>query len=434
MKQFLTYSPIWLGKVLQGIFICILLFTARPGFSQLILSGELRPRAELRHGYKTLLYSNQKSAFFVSQRSRLNLNYLNEKFKIGFSLQDVRVWGSTAQLNSSDDFFSVHQAWGEVLFSDRFSMKVGRQELIYDDHRIFGNVGWAQQGRSHDLALIKFNNHDVTQLHVGLAFNQEAEQLSTTNYSLNNYKTLQFLWFRNDWEAIGFSFLVLNNGMQYDEGNSDYSMRYSQTFGTHVNANVKEYMVSGSAYLQTGKDVMDSKILAYLIGIEISHAFGNGLTPAIGYEIQSGTDQAIIGGSKNNSFTPFYGTNHKFNGHMDYFYVGNHLNNVGLKDLYVRLNHKKGKLLSMITLHQFSSAARVSDPVDITFEMKRYLGFEVDFSMGYSIADKVGLNWGYSHMFGSETMEALKGGDKKAISNWAWVMMTFKPTFLNPQN
>ena len=35
---------------------------------------------------------------------------------------------------------------------------------------------------------------------------------------------------------------------------------------------------------------------------------------------------------ENNSFTPFYGTNHKFNGHMDYFYVGNHIGNVGLRE------------------------------------------------------------------------------------------------------
>jgi hypothetical protein len=34
--------------------------------------------------------------------------------------------------------------------TEAFSMKLGRQEVIYDNSRIFGNVDWAQQGRSHD--------------------------------------------------------------------------------------------------------------------------------------------------------------------------------------------------------------------------------------------------------------------------------------------
>ena len=34
--------------------------------------------------------------------------------------------------------------------NEKFAFKVGRQEINYDDARIFGNVDWAMQARSHD--------------------------------------------------------------------------------------------------------------------------------------------------------------------------------------------------------------------------------------------------------------------------------------------
>ncbi len=37
------------------------------------------------------------------------------------------------------------------------------------------------------------------------------------------------------------------------------------------------------------------------------------------------------------AFTPLYGTNHKFNGWMDYFYVGNHGSSIGLQDINAKI-------------------------------------------------------------------------------------------------
>jgi hypothetical protein len=34
-------------------------------------------------------------------------------------------------------------------------------------------------------------------------------------------------------------------------------------------------------------------------------------------------------------------------------------------------------------------------------------------------------------MFATETMEILKGGSRDEINNWAWAMVTFKPTFFD---
>jgi len=61
--------------------------------AQFKLSAELRPRVEIRHGYKTLANPSSEAAAFVSQRSRLNFEYSRKKYEIKLSLQDVRVWG-----------------------------------------------------------------------------------------------------------------------------------------------------------------------------------------------------------------------------------------------------------------------------------------------------------------------------------------------------
>lgn len=60
--------------------------------------------------------------------------------------------------------------------------------------------------------------------------------------------------------------------------------------------------------------------------------------------------------------------------------------------------------------------------------MNAYMGTEIDFVIGLKLAKDVYFNAGYSQMFATSTMEALKGGSKDATSNWAWTMITIKPT------
>jgi hypothetical protein len=403
-------------------------------FSQFTFSGEYRPRTEYRHGYKMLVKPDQDPAFFISQRARLNFNYDNKKFRVFFSLQDIRTWGSTSQLNISDGFFSVHQAWGEYFFTKHFGLRVGRQELVYDDSRIFGNVGWAQQARSHDLALFRYKKKSF-KIHLGLAYNQDKEQLNTNIYTVpKNYKTLQFLWLRKDFDNFGGSLFLMNNGVQYvDTSNGEGSVRYSQTMGTYLNFKLGIFRLNVSGYYQMGKDPANRDLSAgYLMG-EVLLPFKSGFTPVLGMEHLSGTDQYVTSptDSKNNSFTPLYGTNHKFNGFMDYFYVGNHGNSVGLNDIYLVGKYKKKKFSSLLAFHYFASAAKVLDPANTSNTMNNYLGLEMDIVVGWALAKNVSLNAGYSQMFASETMKVLKEGDHNATNNWAWLMLTFKPQFFS---
>jgi len=412
-------------KCRVSLYSFIFLFIATQfSIAQFGLSGELRVRPEYRRGYKTLAYPDQDPAFFISQRARIKLHFGTEKLSFHLALQDVRTWGSTSQLNISDGFFSVHEVWGAVQISQQFKLKVGRQELVYDDHRIFGNVNWAQQGRSHDLLLLKFEKNNF-KWHTGLAYNQDKEQLSTNYYSVTgNYKTMQFIWLHSEFDNTRGSILFLNNGTQ----NADTTMSFSQTMGAYLNFDLGMLKMNVGGYYQVGKDELKKDLSAGYAHMEVSWPLSSGLIPSIGLEYLSGTDQSNT--LTNNSFTPLFGTNHKFNGHMDYFYVGNHLNNVGLTDPYLRLLYKLDNYVLIGTAHFFASSGEILDPADPALTLKNYLGTEVDLSISRKIMESFSVSAGYSHMFATHSMEAIKGGDSSTTNNWAWLMLSFTPDFM----
>ncbi len=396
-------------------------------FAQVKISGEFRPRTEYSHGVKGLAKADQDASTFTSQRTRLNLFYKSENVITKLVLQDVRIWGSQKQLVSNQDkATSVHEAWAEVFFSKKLSLKAGRQEVVYDDHRIFGSVGWAHQARSHDMAILKYS--DGFNLHFGVAYNEDGNRVNDF-YTVPSYKSLQFAWFNKKINnSLSLSLLGLNNGFASDESGisgklEKHTILYKQTFGTHIAYKTKTISLGVNGYYQMGEASSTTDISAYNFGVNLGIKSTKNITVTLGYELLSGTDFGEL--DDMNSFAPFYGTNHKFNGFMDYFYVGNHGANVGLSDLYLKAKYKKDKFFVEGHVHFFSAAAKMKDDAD------KYLGTEIDLVAGYTVSKQANIKVGYSHMFGSDSMELLKGGDKSEINNWAWLMLTVKPTFLN---
>jgi len=111
---------------------------------------------------------------------------------------------------------------------------------------------------------------------------------------------------------------------------------------------------------------------------------------------------------------------------MDYFYVGNHGNSVGLIDINAVVSYTKDKFSAKLVPHIFRSAA---DIYNGGTKMSNSLGTEIDFTMGYKVAKNIDFSAGYSQMFGTTSLEALKGGLSDKNNSWTWLMLTFKPTF-----
>jgi len=164
------------------------------------------------------------------------------RLKFGLSLQDVRVWGQdVSTINSTttqnNNGLMLHEAWAEILLTDTtvknssLSLKIGRQELVYDDQRLIGNLDWLQQARRHDAALIKFESKSFL-MHAGVAFNQNQQNASGTIYnplppgnypaSTNGgsmYKSMEFLYAGKKLKKGNISFLFF--GDQFSKYHSD---------------------------------------------------------------------------------------------------------------------------------------------------------------------------------------------------------------------
>jgi hypothetical protein len=421
-------------KLILLIFITIL---AQSAFSQIDIDVELRPRAEYRHGYKTLFNDGNDPTVFVSQRTQLNTRYTSEKLKVKLSLQDVRVWGDVPTINATDNLgTNLHEAWAELTLNPKLFLKVGRQEINLDDQRIFGNVNWTQQARSHDIALLKFRK-ETFKLDVALAYNQDKYEPTNSIYGdentavANNYKTLQYVWLHKDWSKLKASFLFLNNGMQYiDAIDTDKNeTRFSQLTGTHLKYTMGKLKFTSNLYYQFGKDKNDNNLNAYLLNLDADYNLSTKIISGLGVELISGNENGSPTNRENNAFTPLYGTNHKFNGLMDYFYVGNHANNVGLLDIHLKTKIKfTDKSNLYVGIHNFSAAAKRTNT-------DKQLGNEFDFVYAYKLQKDVMLKAGYSHFFAAEGMEALPNGNTSgATNNLGWVMLIIKPTLFKSQS
>lgn len=412
-----------------AFFILALLACYVPSTAQqLSLSGQIRPRTEYLHGFSTLMEQTDDPALFTLQRSRLNLYYQQQDYEVKFVLQDIRTWGNTSQLNVTDGSFSVHEAWAKLKLSDKLGIKVGRQEIAYDDQRIFGSVNWAQQARSHDALLVTLED-STFKFHIGLAYNQNGPSLVNNPYVIaNNYKTLQYLWFQKKWNRVDWSILALNNGVQVVTL-TDQFVSFSQTIGTRLKLKGQKLAGGFNFYYQTGKtgDASETEISAFNVRASLTAKLSKKFHATIGGELLSGNDQTDPN-NQNNAFTPFYGTNHKFNGLMDYFYVGNHIGNVGLRDFFAGIKVISKKITISSDLHLFQTAGTLVD--GNASEADATLGAELDIYAQTKLKPQVSLKFGYSQLFATSSMETLKGTlNPASTQNWAWVMIDFTPVF-----
>lgn len=413
-------------QILPKLFLFILVLTAIPLTGQtLAVEADVRARFEYRHGFNNLFSDNVDPAAFVNQRTRLNLDYKADKLELFIAVQDVSIWGDTRQILAIDgnDSFSLFEAWGEIQLNGNWWAKLGRQVISYDDQRIFGGLDWAMQGRFHDAALLKYRKDDFM-LHLGGAFSQEQNRTEGNDYTIQGfftYKAMQFAYLKKLWTSSSASFLFLNTGFQDINGNDlAQGVSYRHTVGSYFKFPMQNVNVAGSAYYQFGKANAATDLAAYQISLEATYK-KNKVLYALGLELLSGTDQD--GDTKNKSFFPLYGTNHKFNGFMDYFYVGNHANNVGLNDFYAKMVFTTGERSNLLVKgHYFGANA------ELTGDPDAYLGTEIDLVYTQALMKDVKMNVGYAHMFASESMSLIKAGrPNQNTNNWGWVQLIINP-------
>lgn len=437
--------------------ICCLLVSSlcyHTARAQVTLGAQLRTRTEFRDGQGAPLPQGANPAVFTSQRSRLMAGFNSTRLKVGFTVQDVRVWGqdvstinrtTTADLNG----FMLHETWAEVLLSDTahltktFSLKIGRQEFVYDDSRLLGNLDWLQQGRHHDAALLKYETPQWA-LHVAGAFNQNKENASGTmynetppgNYTSNTnggaaYKGLEFAYGKRKLKDGSASFLFLADQFSTFHTDSTTGLKSygngtfnRMTTGVYFTKSVAAFTITASAYYQFGHNASGQTIDGELISAAL---FFN---PTKTFSIGPGVDYTSGGsnGSTSHAFDPLYGTPHRFWGNMDYYYVASGFGNHGLQDYYLKTKWKPGAKWNLaLDGHQFLSASNVPGA---GHSYSRNFGTEADLQANYTFTKAIAFEAGYSHYWSTDALTSATVKNvvnAKSNSNWAYLMIIIHP-------
>lgn len=501
-------------KAISLILIAVLSFYGAK--SQFTLTGQVRTRTEYRNGLGTLLPKTSDAAFFTSQRSRLTFNYKLSRITLQASVQDVRVWGQDASLISNADGskLGLHEAWAEIALADKkdtsfkkspvdyFGVKIGRQELLYDDSRLLGNLDWLQQARRHDAIVFKLLNKGW-QVDAGFAFNQNTDGFNyngtyytpanvpayvkdskgllvptpsgmvplvaggvsskggapsfmnppSTNGMNQTYKALEFLYVAKTFKNTKVTGLLLADqfgkyildSVQTSNVNSEpgyvYGRRFNQkgvntrvTTGLLLNSPLnksKSLSLTAGAYYQGGKDKDGLSLSAYTTTLALGLSKGKfGYT--IGWDYVSGND-AFSTSTTNHRFDPLYGTPHKFWGYMDYFYVGTGAPVGGLSNPYFKIKYgsKNKRFSAALDYHYFSLAKDMKDGIGNAVD--KYLGSEFDLVTSYGLNKFTTLEWGFSVMAASKSMQTAKGvapGSVNLTGIWSYLMINIRPSFL----
>jgi hypothetical protein len=421
--------------------------------AQINLSGQVRTRTEVRDGQGAPLPLGATPAFFTSQRSRLSFGYNAYRLKFNVTAQDVRVWGqdvSTINRTTVQELNGVllHEAWADIQLTDTtvknktLNLKIGRQELVYDDQRLLGNLDWLQQGRRHDAALLKYEANGYL-LHLGAAYNQNREAASGTlynntppgNYAATTnggsmYKSLAFLYAGKKLKSGNASFLFLNDvfsSFRNDPVTSaklyDSSTWSRATTGLYFTNTYNKVSLTASAYYQFGHNATGQKVSAELLSLAGMYALTKKFSTGAGVDYYSGGTT----GSNNNAFDPLYGTPHKFGGLMDYFFVASGFGRNGLVDYFIRNKYKASDKLALTAdVHQFNSAEAVTG-----FATKN-LGQEIDLVGTFALTKQISFEAGYSRYFTTAllTSPAVKNiSNAKPQADWAYLMINIKPDF-----
>jgi hypothetical protein len=383
----------------------------------------------------------------------------------------------------------MHEAWGEVQINDStflkkidfLGFKVGRQEIAYDDQKLLGNLDWLQQGRSHDAIVLKFAEK-AWRADAGFAFNQSKEnkntgtvytgipatQLGPDGTAINTaagtngigvmYKAMQYLYVSKEFGFTKITGLYFNENFQkrnaagtaFIPGTNNRTTAGLSVYGTLF----RKHKIDGQAFYQGNQDRTGKTMDGYMLSLSTQFAVGRKLMTGPGVDYLSGNNTLDSTSKVNRSFDPLYGTPHKFWGFMDYFYVAdpyglqgangsaNRLS-PGLINLYWKSKYRlRDNLILTLDIHEFFAGNKVANisTTNLSDKMNTRLGTEIDFVLNYNLTKAIGFELGYSTMFATETMSALKlpmntaSKGKYLNGQWAYFMINIRPDFTNLLN
>jgi hypothetical protein len=458
-------------------------------------SGQVRTRWEVNeHGNNggngagsVNAFSNDGDDFiFTSARLAATAN-INETTGAFIQLQSNRTWGQVAggtavnagnnnasnagsgnasgQVNDQDASVGVHQAYFTLknFLGAPFDAKIGRQEILLDGWRLFGNTIWTAGMQTHD-AMSFSHKHDNVSLFLAYISAVENDRISDPNDSTDRESYLAHLNLKG---VLGGQF---SGYLNWDSNSSAAAGQTRDndlwTIGGRQAGKMAGLDYRGEYYYQFGSangqldaaSVDNADRSAYMFGVRVGKKFNNvsfkpGVT--VWYDNLSGTSDSDqrAGNSSWNSFNTLWDTGHKFYGLQDLFLgVGGGGNTgtqgLGLQDLALKtkLNPMPGWTLK-VDYHWFWTAESVAaNTVTRGFVsndtnrggngLNNDIGNEIDITAVTKMNANTKVMIGWSHFDATRSFFALKNGGTGTQSSgrfagsddadWAYVQFDVK--------
>ncbi|MFC1610493.1 alginate export family protein [Myxococcota bacterium] len=351
----------------------------------------------------------QQPNYRVTQRTRLKLSGGVGSFRAHASIQDVRVWAGESHTltDFSAEGLDAHEGWAQI--GERTMLRVGRQEIFLDEHRLIGTVNWTQQARSFDGALFRHQDEDYV---VTLAAARVPD--GGTHDVLMAHGAIDVDGFR-----VAVPLVFQTNAMVAgnDRGSREDDW-HRFTGGIHAKQ-CGDIFWRLEAYAQTG-----TNHFAYMAGGRIGYKISDVLRPLLWVDYLSGDSD--LGDDRTGAFDTLFATNHKFYGYMDRFTsLPADTRQGGLIDIAIKNKGKLGPGVLEIALHEFLLANNDVSP-SIDDDHSPLVGAEADVVYTVPLHELVKLHAGAGIYidqgdFAAQRDEVLRDGPK--VHDWFYLML-----------
>jgi len=367
-----------------------------------------------------------------------------------------------------DDPFDLRQGYVEVGNAAECPLvvKIGRQELVYGDERLIGNFDWNNLGRTFDAVKLRYEDSarkfwaDAFAAHVVTIEGFGPSENTGWRFNQSNWDdTFAGLYASTRWvpkQTTDFYFLYRNknnNNPLYSDGLGNGARPYDikqeiYTTGTRVKSTpgtLGGFDYEAEAAYQFGRD-------AGRIGAAYPNASGKSLgheafalearggytweeapwKPRLGLEYSLASGDSDRNDSKDESFLNLFPTNHKFYGSLDLFAWKNvHNPSVSLKlapheTVSVQLDGHAFWLYTNEDAWYRANAVATVRPLDTAARnADKFVGTELDLTVGYTPLKGLKFLAGYSHFFAGDYLTATRtavAGDDDA--DFAYVQAT----------
>lgn len=423
------------NRLFVGAFIASLLM-AYNASAQLTVGSEIRPRAEIRAGYKDLLKPGNEPFGIATQRTRLNVGFKTEKIKTYISFQNAAVWGEqirnknrTATSYDSTQT-NLFEGWADLSLNKVSGLRVGRQSLSIEDERLLSGANWGQAGAFLDGIMYHFDNDSVVKIRAFGSYNNQKDTTLATILSDKKFKTFDFLELKKEFcKNFNVTLLAILSGVQQPGTTDKYYLK--NTFGGYFTVKNDEMALSCSGFYQNGESTNGKQARAYLINAMLKYT-KNPYEVAIGFDILSGNDMENTDADYkkiDHKFDVLLGTTRPFQGTIEL--VNTKTSDAGLFNSYVKTKAQLTDALSLGVNYFFLSTQNNVGYTNSKKEyvsLNKYLGQEADALLSYKINADCSFEIGYAYLFAAEALKQVKKASTAYDNqNWMWMQLTFKP-------